>query len=169
MASLEAMVSVVQPWAHFYNDSSAAQTGILFLHFGALLIAGGFAVAADRWVLRAGQLDDSARSVLLDQLGTLHKPVVIGLVLLIITGSAMALADAETMLGSPVFWLKMGCFTLLLLNGFALLRAESRLRVQSVQAPGFGNDWRKLQWAARRSFSLWLVTLLLGTLLSSAA
>src|SRR5262245_46985706 len=117
MASLEAMVSVVQPWAHFYNDSSAAQSGILFLHFGALLIAGGYAVAADRWVLRAGRMDDTARKALLEQLTALHKPVVIGLFLLIVTGTAMALADAETMFTSSVFWLKMGCFAALLLNG----------------------------------------------------
>ncbi len=169
MASLDTMVSIVQPWAHFYNDSSAAQKGVLFLHFGALLAAGGYAVAADRWVLRAGRLDEGARSALLDQLVTLHRPVLIGLSLLIVTGSAMALADAEALLTSPVFWLKMSCFALLLLNGLTLLRAEKKLRRAPLGNTRFTAEWRKLQWAARRSSSLWLLTLLLGTLLGTAS
>ncbi|MGH7471920.1 MAG: hypothetical protein ACRENP_28550 [Longimicrobiales bacterium] len=168
MAALDTMISIVQPWAQFYNDSSATQNGILFLHFGALLVAGGYAVAADRWVLRAGGMDESARSALLDQLTTLHRPVVIGLFLLIVTGSAMALADAEALLASPVFWLKMSCFGLLLLNGLTLLHAEKKLRRRSMGMRSTA-AWRKLQWGARRSFALWMLTLLLGTLLGTVA
>jgi hypothetical protein len=168
MASLETVISAAQPWAQFYNDSSAAQNGILFLHFGALLVAGGYAVAADRWVLRAGHLDAGARSALLEQLSHLHRPVLVGLFLLIVTGSAMALADAEALLASPVFWLKMSCFALLLLNGLTLLHAEKKLR-RAGKEVARAADWRLLQWGARRSFALWMLTLLLGTLLGTAA
>jgi hypothetical protein len=114
-------------------------------------------------------MDDPARKALLEQLTALHKPVVFGLLLLIVTGSAMALADAETMLTSSVFWLKMSCFAALLLNGATLLRAENRLRASSATSAATYGDWRRLKWAARRSFSLWMLTLLLGTLLSSAS
>ena len=166
---MSALAMFGQPWADFYNASVLAQNAILFLHFGALLVAGGFAVAADRWVLRAGRLDENARNALLEQLAALHRPVIIGLILLIITGSAMALADAEALLTSRVFWLKMACFALLLFNGLTLLRVEKNLRGSYVEDRDFLRDWRKLQWAARRSFSLWMLTLLLGTLLGTSA
>ena len=168
MILLASIVSLAQPWADYYNDSSFAQSGVLFLHFGALLIAGGFAIAADRWVLRAGA-DAGARALLLDQLATLHGPMIIGLVVLIMTGSAMALADAEALLSAPVFWWKMGCFALLLLNGVTLLLAEVKLRRVPCGDMCSAPEWRSLEWGARRSISLWLLTLLLGTLLGSAA
>ena len=154
-------------WADFYNDSTVLQSGVLFLHFGALLVAGGFAVAADRWVLRAGRMHEGARVLLLDQLGALHRPVLIGMILLILTGSAMALADAEALLSAPMFWLKMSCFALLLINGLTLLRAERKLLRVPLGNTRAAADWRALQWAARRSVSLWLLTLLLGTLLGT--
>jgi hypothetical protein len=158
---------MVQPWADFYNESTVAQSGILFLHFGALLVAGGFAIAADAWVLRTQRMDGRARSTLLHQLATLHRPVLIGLALLIVTGSAMALADAHALFSAPVFWLKMSCFALLLLNGLALLRAEAKLRRAPAQNVRINGEWRNLQWAARRSVGLWMLTLLLGTLLGT--
>ena len=167
MTLLAAIVSLAQRWAHFYNYSSVAQIAVLFLHFGALLLAGGYAVAADRWVLRGGRLDAAPRALLLNELTALHRPVVLGLVVLILTGTAMALADAEALLRAPVFWLKMACFALLLLNGVTLLRAHRKLQGVPRLDTRFAPEWRNLQWAARRSVSLWLLTLLLGTLLGT--
>jgi hypothetical protein len=169
MSLLASIASLAQPWSDFYNDSGFAQSGVLFLHFGALLIAGGYAIAADRWVLQAGRLDTGGRAVLLDQVTTLHLPVIAGLFVLILTGVAMALADAEALLSAPVFWLKMGCFALLLLNGVTLLRAQRKLQLVPAGDIRFTPAWRSLQWAARVSVSLWLTTLLLGTLLGSTS
>ena len=169
MTLLAAIASLAQPWADFYNDSTVAQTGVLFLHFGALLVAGGYAIAADRWVLRGGRLDAGPRALLLNELTALHRPVVIGLAVLILTGTSMALADAEALLSAPMFWSKMGCFALLLLNGVTLLRAQKKLRGVPRVDTRFAPEWRSLQWAARRSVSLWLLTLLLGTLVGSTA
>jgi hypothetical protein len=167
MTLLATIATLAQPWADFYNDSSAAQTGVLFLHFGALLVAGGYAIAADRWVLRGGRLDAGPRALLLDELAALHRPVIIGLALLVLTGIAMALADAEALLSAPLFWLKMGGFALLLLNGVTLLRARRKVQDVPRVDTRFAPEWRSLQWAARRSVSLWLLTLLLGTLVGS--
>ena len=169
MTLLASIVSLAQPWADYYNDSGFAQTGVLFLHFSALLVAGGYAIAADRWVLQAGRLDAGGRAVLLDQVTALHLPVILGLFVLILTGIAMALGDAEAVLSAPVFWLKMGCFVLLLLNGVTLLRAQKKLQLVPAGDIRFTPAWHRLQWAARLSVSLWLTTLLLGTLLGSAA
>ena len=169
MTLLASIVALVQPWADYYDNSSVAQSGVLFLHFSALLVAGGYALAADRWVLRARDLDAGAQSLLLEQLEGLHLPVIIGLVVMVLTGAAMALADADTLLKEPVFWLKLSCFALLLLNGATLLRAENKLQAVPAGDTRFAPEWRSLKWAARRSVSLWLLTLLLGTLLGSTA
>src|SRR5512147_2204350 len=103
------------PWGKLYNDSTTLQTTMTFLHFGALLFAGGFAVASDRWVLRAARARHQNQDVVLTELAQIHTPVIAGIGLLVVTGLAMALADAHTLLTSPVFWIKMGFFLLLLL------------------------------------------------------
>jgi hypothetical protein len=165
---LASIVSLAQPWADYYNHSSFAQTSVLFLHFSALLIAGGYALAADRWVLRASY-DTGARAMLLDQLTALHLPVIIGLFVLIMTGTAMALADAEALFSARAFWWKLSSFALLLINGMTLLHAELKLRRVPSGDLCSAPEWRSLQWGARRSVSLWLLTLLLGTLVGNAA
>jgi predicted tellurium resistance membrane protein TerC len=145
------------------------QTGMTFLHFGALLFAGGYAVASDRWVLRSQRAAALHQNVVLDELADIHRPVVIGIAVLVATGLAMALADADTLLVSRVFWIKMGCFALLLVNGLTLRNAESHLRAVELHAPEAARWWKRLRGSALRSISLWLLTVLLGTLLTSAS
>lgn len=156
------------PWGKLYNDSTTLQTTMTFLHFGALLFAGGFAVASDRWVLRAARARDQNQDVVLTELAQIHTPVVAGIGLLVVTGLAMALADAHTLLTSPVFWIKMGCFLLLLLNGLLLRAAESHLRA-NTDPDHSARWWKILRGSAVRSMSLWLITVLLGTMLTSAS
>lgn len=170
MIGLHFIHVIADPWGHVYNDSSVLQGGMLFLHFGALLFAGGYAVASDRWVLRARQAAAHQQHVVLDELAEIHRPVVVGLAVLVATGLAMALADVDTLLTSPVFWIKMGCFALLLINGLMLRRAESHLRAVNLHAPEqAARWWKSLRGSALRSMSLWLITVLLGTLLTSAS
>src|ERR1043165_5553446 len=42
----ESLVSLFQPWNDFYSHSKTAETIVIFLHIGGLLLAGGFAIAA---------------------------------------------------------------------------------------------------------------------------
>jgi hypothetical protein len=154
----------VQPWADLYADSSLAKAIVVFLHMGGLLVAGGFALAADRSTLRLGRLTDGERLHFIRELGETHRPVLMGLAIVISTGLAMLLADLETLLPSPVFWLKMGVFALLMVNGLTLRRAEQRLNDGSRTA----RAWRSLHHAALRSAGLWFTVLFLGTLLASS-
>lgn len=169
MFVLHIIQRVAVPWGHVYNDSTALQTTMTFLHFGALLFAGGFAVASDRWVLRAARAAAQQQDVVLDELAQIHRPVIIGIAVLVATGLAMALADANTLLTSSVFWIKMGCFALLLLNGLLLRSAESHLRATNEDPSYAARWWKSLRGSALRSMSLWLLTVLLGTLLTSAS
>ncbi|HET6231055.1 MAG TPA: hypothetical protein VFE05_13360, partial [Longimicrobiaceae bacterium] len=105
------------------------------------------------------------RGMALRELGSIHRPVVTGLVLVVLTGVLMLLSDVESLLPSPVYWAKMGAFVLLLVNGLMMQRAESRL---SAGGPG-AEDWGSLRGAAWRSAFLWFATLLLGTILPLAA
>ncbi len=188
VALIEPVVEAAKPWANLYNDSTLLQTGLLFVHFAGLLTAGGFAVATDRLALRISRREGGDRRLLLRELGEVHRPVMIGLAVVTLTGIAMALGDAEFLLASPIFWLKMSAFALLLVNGLFMMKAERRLRGWS-EADGSGEAgsrdgylslqvadpvlpnppgaWRNLRWAAVRSMSLWGLTLLLGTALTA--
>lgn len=161
--ALDLVARVAAPWSAVYGGSATLQTGVAFLHFAGLLVAGGFAVATDRLTLRLAGRPVPERTLLLREIRAVHRPVLIGLALVTVTGLAMATADAEYVLGSKVFWLKMAAFGLLLGNGALMVRAERRAR-RDPQAP---RGWRSLRWSAVRSGALWVVTLLLGVLLTS--
>ena len=51
-------------------------------------------------------------------------------------------ADLETLLPSWVYWLKMGVFVLVLVNGTAIRRAGRRLQMD----PHDAIHWRSLHW-----------------------
>lgn len=188
---LNALADLLQPWSDLYNGSVAVENVVMFGHLAGILVAGGFAVATDRAVLRAKGATAAARSHLLGELHHIHRPVIIGLAVVILTGIAMLLSDVRTFLPSWVFWLKMGLFALLLANGLVLERAGSRLSsVEAARAgptdperptdpeqpvdgggPDDGQDglrsgWRRLRNASIRSGGLWVLTLLFGVLLT---
>ncbi|HET7461764.1 MAG TPA: hypothetical protein VFJ82_10980 [Longimicrobium sp.] len=165
MSSLvKAAADAFQPWADLYGDSSLVKASVVFLHLGGLLVAGGFALAADRATLGLGRLGPEQRLEVVHELGETHRPVLAGLAVVIVSGVAMLAADLETLLPSVVFWAKMGGFALLLLNGLTLQRAERRLRGGD---PG-RQAWRSLHRAALRSAVLWFAVLFLGALLASS-
>ena len=160
---------LVQPWADLYSDSTPVQTGVTYVHLAGLFGAGGFAIATDRLALRLSREEDRAtRGLLLRELSAVHRPVLAGLMLVTVTGILMALADLEFIATSPVFWLKMAAFVALLINGVSLQRAEHRLERGDGEEMAIEPVWGKLRGASRRSMALWALTLLLGTILTSA-
>ena len=164
MSPVQAVAGFAQPWADLYADSSLVKAVVVFLHMGGLLAAGGFALAADRATLRLGRLTEAERLHFVRELGETHRPVLMGLAVVVATGLAMLLADVETLLPSPVFWVKMTVFALLMLNGLTLRRAERRLSGGTRT----GGAWKSLHRAALRSAGLWFTVLFLGTLLASS-
>lgn len=167
---LSALADWLQPWSDLYNSSVAMETVVLAGHLGGLLVAGGFAVATDRMILRVRRASGAIQLHTLRELGRIHRPVLVGLVAVILTGIAMLLADVQTFLPSWVFWLKMALFVALLVNGWVLEREGRRLeRVTEgdADAEETGAEWTPLRRASIRSASLWGATLLFGVLLTA--
>lgn len=161
-ALLDRAVALASPWASAYNDSTALETAVTFVHFAGLLVAGGFALAADRSTLRALKQPADARAYQLSELHAIHRPVLIGLAATIVSGVLMFAADLRTFAASYVFWTKMALLVLLLVNGLRMTRAERRAR---APAAGPKAPWGALRGAAYASMTLWLLLLLFGTLL----
>jgi hypothetical protein len=167
-----ALIQLFAPWQALYSDSKIASGTVTATHLLALLFGGGLAVAADRATLRSlsQHVDERIRS--LQNIRTTHRPVLIALVVLFISGFALAAADLETFLGSWIFWVKLGLVALLLINGFILERTETRLRLSSAvetdTSAGDSRLWRRLKVAAVMSIALWSATLVAGTLLVNA-
>jgi hypothetical protein len=162
IAPPDALVSLLKPWADFYSHSKAAATVVTFLHIGGLLLAGGMAVAADRNTLRALKIAAHERGDHLTELSGIHRWVLTGLSIIVISGVALVTSDIETFWSSWVYWIKMSLVVLLLFNGFLMTRAEQGLvRDAGETSP----HWRKLHRAAVRSLLLWFATAAVGVAL----
>lgn len=162
MPIIETIAAAVKPWNELYSHSKAVESGVVFLHVGALLLGGGFAVASDRAALRARAADaDERRRVLRDFAG-IHRHVVPALVVLAASGVAMALSDVKTFFVSPVYWTKMGLVVLLLANGYLLMRTERALTADPAPSNPL---WRRFTVGAMASMTLWLSTTLAGVIL----
>src|SRR5687768_12652564 len=94
------LANVFAPWQSFYSDSTAVSTTVLAIHLAALLIAGGFAVGADRATLLALKLSRGERRDHVHELHALHRPVLLALVLLFVSGLLMFAADVEVYMRS---------------------------------------------------------------------
>ncbi len=168
------LAKLVSPWNSLYSDSKVVSTAVTSVHLLALLFGGGLALAADRTTLRALRRPESERIGQLRELRSVHRPVVIALTLLFVSGLAMALADVKTYATSGYFWTKMSLVALLMANGFYLLVVERRLNAAAdrpgppapVVEPGL---WRHLRRASVASLTLWGLTALAGALLAGLA
>jgi hypothetical protein len=163
--SLETLVELAKPWAKFYSKSHAAQTVVIFAHVAGMLGGGGLAIAADRAMWKARTAASDVRTRLLSEVDRTHRPVLIGLALVVISGLFMAAADIETFGPSPIFWGKMAAFVLLLVNGAWLQSIE-----RGIQRSPVGADaaWAKITTASRISYALWFTVALGGVLLKNA-
>jgi uncharacterized membrane protein len=163
MSIIDSAVQLTAPWAQLYRDSKLVSTGVLFGHLGGLLLGGGFAIAADRATLRMARgAGTVVRRIHLHELRAVHRPVVLGMSVTLVSGLLLLAANVEAFLPSPLFWLKMGLITVLLGNGVQLARTEASLRNHSEHPRRM---WRRLRNGAKTSLFLWFGSLLLGTAL----
>ena len=159
------------PWQHLYGDSTAISTTVTALHLIGMLIGGGLAIAADRATLRITHEEPGERERHLGELNAIHRPVLVALALLFVTGVLMVTSDIATFFGSPILWIKLGLVALLVFNGVVLERTETALRRSDGAAADAGPPalWGRLRVAAIFSIALWIATLVAGTILVSAA
>jgi hypothetical protein len=168
MTLVQSLAHTFAPWQSLYADSKGVAAAVNSVHLIGLLFGGGLAVAADRTTLRALRGSPSDRHRALTELGTVHRPVLIALTLLFVSGAALAAADVETFAASPIFLIKLGVVALLLVNGAVLARTEGALRREN---PEQIRDllWRRLRTTTYLSLMLWTGTVLMGTVLVNAA
>jgi uncharacterized membrane protein len=153
------VVRLLEPWNHFYSHSKAAETVVQSLHVGGVLMAGGLAIAADRGTLRALRSPVSDRVFPMRELAAVHRWVLTGLTIVVVSGLALLTADIETFFGSWIFWTKMALFAVLLVNGLVIVRTEAELRAD----PGEESPhWDRLRVRALTSIILWFVLVVLG-------
>jgi len=158
---LDTMAALAGPWADFFGGSAFVQGLVTFLHIGGIVAAGGLALAADRNTFRVTGRPPEFRREHLRELAVLHRPVVWGLGVVVLSGFALALADVETFIPSWLFWTKMAVFGILLANGMTIQKAEAGLATDLEDDRG----WKRLRYAAARSVGLWGILILLGVLL----
>jgi len=156
--------AVFDGWSAAYSDSSWLQTLVAFFHFGGILAAGGLAIATDRSTLRVSRAATALQLRHLSEVHNLHRVVLAGLAVTMISGLAMFAADIGTFVVSPVFWTKLGLVALLLWNGFGMMRTEKALRQAKVSP---GRAWMRLKSHAVVSGFLWFGVVLAGTALGN--
>jgi len=161
-----ALARLFEPWAHVYADSKLVATLVTFGHIASLLMAGGLAVATDRATLRAFRVAALERGRHLEDLSGVHRLVIGGLILSVVTGVLLFGSDVETFWASWVFWLKMGVLCVLLGNGYFMTRAEQSLRADAAET---SPAWERLRRAALVSVSLWFAITFLGVALTNVA
>lgn len=167
-AGIHALAHLLAPWQSLYSNSKIVSGAVTFVHLAGLLFGGGYAVAADRATFRAVRAAPEDRGQLLRDLAAVHRPILIGLGTLFLSGLLQLTADIETFATSPIFWTKMGLVLLLVGNGYRLMRTE---RALSARGDSHIEDqmWRRLHRAAVTSMVLWAAILLAGTMLLSSS
>ena len=157
----EVLVHALKPWADFYGHSKVAPTIVTFLHVGALVLAGGFALSTDRDTFRSARGNDAARARHLDDMSGVHPWIVGGLVVSVVSGLFLFAADVKTFYGSVVFWSKMALILALVANGSVMVRTERALRGNTARA----NAWNTLRATSMVSIALWFTISLAGIIL----
>lgn len=159
------LTKLAAPWSHLYGDSKVISAAVTFLHVAPLIIAAGAAFAADRATLRVVREGPVERARQLKELAAIHKVVLFGLVMSIVSGWALFFSDVETFLPSVFFWIKLILVGALLLNGFFMTRTEAALATSVESQP----LWSRMRMLALVSAFLWLATTLAGVVLKEFA
>jgi uncharacterized membrane protein len=162
LSAPDMLIHLTKPWEEFYSHSKVAPTVVTFLHVGALILAGGFALSTDRDTFRVVNAGEAKRMQHLEDLDSVHAWVVGGLVVSLLSGVLLFAADVETFFSSWVFWVKMGLIVALLVNGYVMMRTQRGLRSSAGDA---GIRWRTLRQTSLVSIVLWFTISLAGIIL----
>ncbi len=165
MTLIETLAEVAKPWADFYSKSKPMSLGVTYLHIAGVVIAGGFAMASDRAALRVASGSNEDRAFVLREFTFVHRPVLTALTVVVLSGAAMLLADVETFLKSPVYYVKMALFAVLLFNGWLMQRNEALLATDPSPS---NSAWGKFRGNAVASIVLWLSVALAGVILTAS-
>ena len=163
------LAQILEPWQRLYSNSKVIPTAVEAGHLLSMLTGGGLAIAADRATLRLFRDDVAQRERHLAELRDVHRPVVISVTILFVTGIALTAADIETFFASPVFWIKLGLVALLLVNGYILMRTEAKLRNLDPEVQRSARLWSAWRRGAIISMALWCATLIAGVMLVNVA
>lgn len=160
MAAIFAAPTLIARWADLYSNSKGLSTTVTFLHFAGMLVGGGFAIVADRDAFRMSR--DAAPALVreLEDMVVVHLWVIAGLIVVVVSGLLMMLADVQTYATSLVFWIKMGLFVLLVANGFGRIRSEAAI------LHGVAGGWTWLRRTSVASAVLWLAVVWISTVLT---
>src|SRR4051812_5649996 len=114
MTIIQTLAHTLEPWNSAFANSTLLSGTVTGAHILSLLFSGGLAIGADRATLRATGGDSSGGTVLaerrrvqLGELGATHRPVLVAMTVLFLSGLLLAASDVETFLVSVVFWIKM--------------------------------------------------------------
>ena len=92
----------VRWWAGYYGNHALVSTSVTYLHLAGLVVGGGAAVTTDRQILRAWHRGGDRRPATLQDVAAVHRFVVGGLAVTVVTGLLMFFADVDTFRASSV-------------------------------------------------------------------
>ena len=168
--TLHQLEHALAPWQSAYSNSKLLSTLVAGVHLVALLFGGGYAVAADRFTLRALRAGEAERAAQLAELHAVHRPVLIALTFSFLSGVLLAAADVKTFATSPAFWVKLALVGLLVVNGGILTLLETTLRKPEPAPVALPSPlWARLRVFTICSVALWTATLIAGVVLQNAS
>ncbi|HSJ13643.1 MAG TPA: hypothetical protein VK939_04460 [Longimicrobiales bacterium] len=150
-------------WTELYRGHDVVQFLAGLGHILTIVFAGRYALAGDRAALRAQRRPPAQRDALLRSIVSMHRPVLLGLSLALLTGLAQLLAQLDYLPGSFWFWAKLTGLALLLANGRVIMLASRSLRADPEQPA----RWRTLRAAAVRSLVLWTSLVIIGLMMTT--
>lgn len=168
---MERLIALCAPWSTLFDHSKLVAGTVTGVHIMALFIGGGLAIAADRLTLHVSHADVPGRREQLHEVRSVHGIVLVGVILLFVSGLLLAASDVETFLPSPIFWIKLVLVAALVVNGALLTRIENSLSDRVDGDPSSVDDatWARVRLFSRSSVFLWIATAVVGIVLSNAA